>query len=87
MCHHLNVKKELQSFPGIISYMPYFSAITAGVCELLQKLTSVKTEWLWNGMYQDLYNKTKNIINQDVCMKLNDTSKPLYWRQMPLVFT
>ena len=30
---------------------------------------SVKAEWLWNKMFQDLYDKAKKIIKQDACMK------------------
>ena len=36
--------------------------MTAAVCKPLRKLTSVKTNWAWIGMYQELYNKAKNLI-------------------------
>ena len=52
--------------------------MTAEVCKLLRKLTSVKTEWAWNGKHQELYDKVKNIIKQDRCMKFYDASRPLY---------
>ena len=55
-------KKELQLVLGIISYLSKFSPMAAEVCQPLQKLTFVKIEWSWNGMYHDLYDKTKNII-------------------------
>ena len=71
-------KNELQSFLGMINYLNNFTPMTAQVCKPLQKLTSVKTEWLWNGMYQDLYAKVKNIIRQDACIKFYDASKSLY---------
>ena len=29
-------------------------------------------------MYQDLYDKAKNIMRKEVCMKFYDTTKPLY---------
>ena len=54
------------------------SPITAEVCKPLQKLTSVKTDWAWNGMYQELYDKAMKLIKQDVCKKFYDTSKALY---------
>ena len=69
-------KKELWSFLGILNYLSTFSPITSRLCEPLQKLTSVKTERLWNGMYQGLYDKAKNIIRQDACMKFYDASQP-----------
>ena len=52
--------------------------MTAKVCRPLWKLTLVKTEWPWNSMYEELYDKAKNIIKQDACMKFYDASKPLY---------
>ena len=35
-------------------------------------------EWFWNGMYRDLYDKVKNIIKQEACIKFCDASKSLY---------
>ena len=52
--------------------------MTAKVCKPLWKLKSVMTEWSWNGMYQTLCDKAKNIIKQDTCMKFYNVSKPLY---------
>ena len=54
------------------------------VCNPLWKLTLVKTEWPWNGMYQDLYDKAKYIIRLDPYIKLYDASKPLYWQMPPM---
>ena len=71
-------KKELQSSLGIINYLSTFSPMTAEVHKSPQKLTPVKTEWLWNSMYQDLYDKAKHISQQDACMKFHDASKLLY---------
>ena len=52
-------KKELQSFLSTIKYLIKFSPMTAEFCNPLQRLTSVKTDWTWNRMYQDLFNKAK----------------------------
>ena len=71
-------KKEFQSFLGIINYFSTFTPMTAEVCEPLWKLTSAKTEWSWNSMYQDLYEKAKNVNRHDTCMILYDALKPLY---------
>ena len=49
------------------------------VCERLGKLILVKTRWPWNGMYQELYDKSKNIINQNACMKFYDASNHCVW--------
>ena len=72
------LKKWLQSFLGIGNYLSTFSAKNAEVCESLKKLTSVKTEWTHNSMYQELYYKAKNIFKQDTCMTFYDALKALY---------
>ena len=71
-------KKQLQLFLGTINVLSKFSPVTAGVCEQPRKLTSVKSEQLWNRTYQDLYDKAKRLITKDAYMKFYDTSKPLY---------
>ena len=55
----LKHKEKLQSFLGMINYLSKFSPANIEVCELLRKFMSVKSEWLWNKIYQDLYNKAK----------------------------
>ena len=64
----LKCKKELQSFMGILSYHSNFYQQLLKHVKPLRKLTSVKTEWLWNRMYQDLYDKANNIINYRICI-------------------
>ena len=71
-------KKELQAFLGIINYLGKFSPDTAEVSELLCKLTSVKSTWMWNASYQQLFTSGKSIIKANVCMKFYVKSKPLY---------
>ena len=71
-------KKELQAFLGIINYQGKFSPGAAEVCELLCKLTSCKSTWMWNASYQQLFASAKLIIKADVCMKFYDKSKLLY---------
>ena len=70
-------KKEFQSFLGILNYLSKFSPMTAEVSEPLWKLTSVKTERSRNGMYQGLYDKTKYLFRQYICMKFYGALKPL----------
>ena len=53
---------KLQSFLGIFNYLSKFSTVTAEVCKPLEKLTSVRVDWKWNGMYHDLYNRKKKIV-------------------------
>ena len=79
-------KKEVQSFLGILNFLHKFSWITAEVYELQWRLTSVKTNWIWNRMYQDMYDKAKQIVKQAACMKLWHSYTPvpnnqliLYW--------
>ena len=71
-------KKELQAFLGIINYLGKFCPSTADVCELLRQLTSNKMKWTWNATYQKLFDKTKSIMKEDVCMKFYDKTQPLY---------
>ena len=77
-------EKKLQAFFGIINYLSKFSPSTVDVCESLRQLTSSKTEWTWNAIYQKLFDKAKPIITKDACMKFYDKIQPLYWRQINL---
>ena len=45
---------------------------------ILRKLTPARTEWTWNVTNQKIFNKSKSLINEDVCMKFYDETKPLY---------
>ena len=45
-------KKGAAVIMGILNYPTEFLPMTAEVCEPLQKLRSVKTDWTWNRMYQ-----------------------------------
>ena len=71
------MKKELQSFLGLINYLSKFST-SVGVCKPLQKLTSGKADWTWRRLYPDLYNRTKKIVKKDACMKFYDVARFLY---------
>ena len=57
-------KKELQVLLAILNYLSKFLQATAEVCEPWGKLASVKADWIWNKMYQDLYDRAK-IGNQE----------------------
>ena len=46
---------------GIFNYLSKLSPVTAKVHEPLRKLTLVKSEWSWNEMYQDLYDKGQKV--------------------------
>ena len=73
-----NCEKELQSFLGIVIHLSKLLPKTDEVSESLRKLTSVKTQLAWNDMYEDLYDKVKNIAKQDAYMKFYDAAKSLY---------
>ena len=79
-----NKKRKLQSFLRIINYLSKFSPSTADICESLAQLTSNKTEWTWNAIYQKLFYTAKSIITGDVCMKFYDETQPLYMEKMYL---
>ena len=59
-------KRELYLFLGIVSYMIMFSPMTAEVCEPLRRLTSVCAAWLWNRFYQEMYERAKSLVKEDV---------------------
>ena len=71
-------KKELQAFLVIVNYLCKFPPSTADVCESIRQLTSSKAEKTWNDTYQKLFDKTKSIIKEDLCMKFYDKTQPLY---------
>ena len=71
-------KNELKSFLGILNYLSKFSPAKAEVCKPLPKMISVKIEWAWNKMYQDLYDRTMRLIKKDTCMKFYDASRSIY---------
>ena len=64
----LKLERELQTFLCIINYLGKFSPNRAKVCELLRSLTLVELEWRWNVTYQTLFETTKAIVKEDVCM-------------------
>ena len=41
-------------------------------------LTSGKTVWTWNALYQTLYGEAKILMKDDVCMKFCDETRPQY---------
>ena len=50
------------------------------MCKLLQTLTSAKASWIWNRMYQDLYDRAKKIIKkeEEACIRFYHTYRALY---------
>ena len=62
-------KKELQFFLGIMNYLGKIFPAALEVCEPLRKLTSSKSEWMWNNTYQQLFDKAKAIIIKDATTK------------------
>ena len=72
------IKKEPQTFLGIINYLSKFSPSTADVYESLRQLTSSKAECTWHATYQKLFDEKKSIIAEDVCMKFYDETPLLY---------
>ena len=64
-------------FLGIFNYVSKFSSGTAGVCKTLCKLISVKADWTWSKMYQDVYDRANMIVKKDACMKCYSTPRLL----------
>ena len=48
------------------------------VYEPLWRLTSVKAEWTWNRIYQEIYERATLLVKEDMCMKYYNVRKPLY---------
>ena len=71
------MKKELQSILGIVKYLIKFSLVSAEMFQPLPKLTSLKTDWKWNRMHHNLYEKGK-ASEKHACMKVCDAARPLY---------
>ena len=62
------IKKDLQSFLVIWTYLGKFSPSTTEVNDLLRKLTSLKYKWTWHNIYQSLYDRAKTIIKKNATM-------------------
>ena len=75
---NLKIKKEPQTFLGIINYLGKFFPSTADTSKPLRKLTSDKKEWTWNATYLKMFNEAKAIIKEEACMKFYDETNPLY---------
>ena len=65
-----------------MNYLGKFSLATAEVCEPLRKITSKKSEWMWNSPKQHLYNRAKIIIKKNATMPFYDEEEQLYQKQM-----
>ena len=58
--------------PPNISWNNVLSKFSPGivdVCESLRKLTSARTEWIWNATYQKIFDKARSIIKEHACME------------------
>ena len=49
----------------IMNYLSKLSQATTEVNEPPCKLRSVKTEWIWNKSYQDLFEGAKSLVRKD----------------------
>ena len=78
-------RKEFQSFLGILNSLSKFSPTTTKLFDPLWEVTSVKTKWSRNGMYQDPYDKVNYIIRQDAFKSSMINQSPYTWRLIPLV--
>ena len=60
--------KKLQSFVDIWNYLEKILPSTAEIKKASRKQISPKYEWTWNNTYENLYNKTTNIIKKNATM-------------------
>ena len=74
-----NMKKELQSFMGILNYLHWvFTSDSRGVWAIMKPVLG-QTYWIWNRPYQDLHEKAKKtIVKRDESIKFYDTPMQLY---------
>ena len=49
---------------------------TVEVCEPLCRLTSIKTEWMWNKTCHNLFDRVKALIKDDACIMFDKTGIP-----------
>ena len=61
-----------------MNYLGKLSPPTAEVYDPLQKLTSLRCEWTWNNIYQNLYKRAKNIIKKNETMEFYNEKEQLY---------
>ena len=52
--------------------------MTAEVCKPLRRLKSVNAAWTSNRLYQEIYERARSLIKEDICMKYYDVRKFLY---------
>ena len=71
-------KKELQSFLGIMNYLAKFSPVTVEICEAFRRLTSLRSERMWNSTYQHLYERVKAITKKDAAVAFYDGKEQLH---------
>ena len=75
---HMPAPNELQAYLDVLNYLSKFSPVAAEVCKSLRQFTLIKTEYKWNGTYQQLFNKAKTFRKEDTCMKFYDERRSLY---------
>ena len=71
-------KGELQTFLVMVNYLSKLSPMAADVCEPLRRLTSVNAVWMWDRLYQEVNEKARLSVKEDMCVKYYDVRKPLY---------
>ena len=70
--------KELLMILDTVNYLHTFSPVTAEVTESLKKFTPMKSDWTWNRMYMDLYDRAKEGNQKDACIKCYNAARPIY---------
>ena len=78
-------KKKPLSLSGIMKYLGKYSLWTTEVCEPLKELTSLKCDWIWNNMYQNIYDGAKIITKKNTTMTFYNENINYIYRYIQLV--
>ena len=71
-------QKRTAVIPGYSKLPKQVSPMTAEVCKTFTWLTSVNTAWMWNRSYQEMYERAKSLVKEDICMKCYNVRVSLY---------
>ena len=63
---------------GIVNYLGKLSPMTAEVCKIFRRLIQANAAWTWNRLYQNIYERIKSLVKEDMCMKYCSARKPFY---------
>ena len=70
-------KGELQSFLGIVTYLPSFIPQLSSHTATLRGLLKTDVEYSWNATYQVAFDKLKSLVCEDTTLRYFNIKKPV----------